>query len=67
MEKRNMVLTIEWNRDDIVKVLEQEGISPSEENIQKLILEKNLRFLEDQLIERGWEVLGTLARNIIKK
>lgn len=67
MEKRNIVLRIEWNRDDIVKVLEQEGISPSKENILKLISEKNLKFLEDQSIERGWEVLGTLARNIIKK
>lgn len=67
MDKRNMVLTIEWNRDDIVKVFEQEGIAPSEENIQKLISEKNLRFLEDQSVARGWEVLGTLVRNIIKK
>lgn len=67
MEKRNLILTIEWNRDDIVKVFEQEGISPIEENIQKLISEKNLRFLENQSIERGWEVLGNFARNIIKK
>lgn len=67
MEKENVILTIEWNRDDIVKILEKEGISQNEENIQKLILGNNIKFLEEQSLERGWEVLGTLARNIIKK
>jgi hypothetical protein len=60
MENTDVILTIQWTKGDIVEALEKVGIEPSEENIDKIISYHNLKHLEEQSIERGWEVIDSL-------
>lgn len=62
MENSEVILTIQWTKSDIVEALEREGIAPSEENLNKIISYQNMKHLEEQSIERGWEVLNSLVR-----
>lgn len=57
MENTDVILSIQWTKSDIVDALEKAGIEPSEENIDKIISYRNLKHLEEQSIERGWEVI----------
>lgn len=60
MDNAEVILTIQWTKSDIVEALEKEGIEASEENIDKIISYRNLKNLEEQSIERGWEVIESL-------
>ena len=62
MESSEVVLTIQWTKSDIVEALEKDGIEPSEENINKIISYHNLKYLEEESIGRGWEVIGSIIR-----
>jgi lambda repressor-like predicted transcriptional regulator len=62
MENSEVILTIQWTKSDIVEALEKDGIEPCEENINKIISYRNLKYLEEQSIERGWEVIGNVIR-----
>ena len=65
MENTDVILTIQWTKSDIVEALEKEGIEPIEENIDKIIPCHNLKHLEEQSIERGWEVINSLVTSDI--
>jgi lambda repressor-like predicted transcriptional regulator len=62
MENSEVILTIKWTKSDIVEALKKDGIEPSEENINKVISYHNLKHLEEESIERGWEVIGSIIR-----
>lgn len=64
MENTEVILKIEWTKSDIIEALEKEGIEPSEENIQKITSYKNMRHLEEQSIETGWEVIENMVNDI---
>lgn len=66
MDDSKAILTIEWMKSDIVEALEKEGIEPSEKNIGKIISYQNLKHLEEQSIDRGWEVIGSIIRGNIR-
>lgn len=57
MKKSEVILTIQWTKSDIVEALDKAGIEASEENMDKIISFRNLKHLEEQSIERGWEVI----------
>ena len=62
MENSEVILTIQWTKSDIVEALEKEGIDLNAENINKIISYQNMKHLEEQSIERGWEVIESLVR-----
>jgi hypothetical protein len=64
MENENIILSIEWNRDDIQQAFMDEGIDFTDDAMQQLLTDQNLRFIEEESIERGWEVLRTLVRQL---
>ena len=62
MDNSEAILSIEWSKKDIREALVKEGMNPSEENINRIISHQNLKHLEEQSIERGWEVIECLVR-----
>lgn len=60
MENSEVILTIKWTKSDIVEALKKDGIEPSEENINKVISYHNLKHLEEESIERGWEIIESI-------
>lgn len=62
MENSEVILTIQWTKNDIEEALEKEGMDLSEDNIKKIISYRNLKYLEEQSIERGWEVIESFVR-----
>lgn len=62
MENAEVILTIQRTKNDIAEALKKEGMDSSEDNISKIIVYQNLKQLEEQLIERGWEIIESLER-----
>lgn len=61
MENSEVILTIQWTKNDIVEALKREGMDPSEDNISKMISYSNMKHLEEQSIERGWEIIESFV------
>lgn len=53
-----------WDKDDLAEALENHGIDPTEENIEKLYNEVNTHWLSDAMIETGWDFIYESIFNI---
>ena len=58
------ILEIKWTKEDFLESLADEGLSEAE--LEKLLTPDNLRRLEEQSIERGWEVIRSQAEKLHK-
>ena len=56
------ILEIKWSKQDVVHVLEEEGVPVTDGNVEKMIAPVNLKMLQERSVERGWDVLFELAR-----
>lgn len=60
-----ILLEVIWNKKDIAKALEENGHTPSEENIERILSMPNLlSFMEDESISRGWEIIHTAVHEV---
>lgn len=64
MKNSEVILTIQWSKNDIAEALKKEGMNPSEDNINKIISYQNMKYLEEQSIERGWEVIESISLDL---
>ena len=55
----DVILAIQWRREDI---MEAEGIPSTEERLSRFLTEPNLRMIQEQSIERGWDVIYSLLK-----
>ena len=64
--ENEVLLTIEWRKADIVKALEDANITPSNENIEKLLASdyRLLKRIEETGIEAGWDIIDTTIRQM---
>jgi len=59
------ILEIKWTKEDFLEALMDDGLSENE--LEKLITPENLRRLEEQSIERGWEVIKAQVEMLAKQ
>ena len=57
------ILEIKWTKQDVVHILDEEGIPATDENVSKIINADNLRRLQERSIECGWDELYDMVRN----
>ena len=57
-------LTIKWDEEDVREALINAGKECTEENIQIVMSQENVRYIEERSIEFGWEMLNNLAECI---
>jgi len=58
------VLTITWKIADIKEAFESSGLEFNELNLNHALCYENLRKLEEQSIERGWEVIFQFVEDL---
>lgn len=58
----DVILTIQWRKEDIMEAMEEEGIPATEERLSRFLAEPNLQMIREQSIERGWNVIYSLLK-----
>lgn len=62
IDRNEVICTITWTVEDLIRVLEDEGQEPTEGLIRHLLDETRMKkALQDQSTEDGWEILSTLC------
>lgn len=58
-EKRddNVIVTIKWTYEDLENALKDRGYEPTDDNIDTLLSNKLASKLEDESIEKGWDII----------
>lgn len=58
-EKRddNVIVTIKWTYEDLENALKDRGYEPTDDNIDTLLSNKLASRLEDESIEKGWDII----------
>ena len=51
------IVTITWKMADILEAMEIRGLEATEPNVRRVLDYSHLKALEEQSIERGWEVI----------
>lgn len=53
----NVIVTIKWTYEDLENALKDRGYEPTDDNIDTLLSNKLARILEDESIEKGWDII----------
>lgn len=53
----NVIVTIKWTYEDLENALKDRGYEPTDDNIETLLSNKLASRLEDESIEKGWDII----------
>lgn len=53
----NVIVTIKWTYEDLENALKDRGYEPTDDNIDTLLSNKLATRLEDESIEKGWDII----------
>jgi hypothetical protein len=53
----NVIVTIKWTYEDLENALKDRGYEPTGDNIETLLSNKLASRLEDESIEKGWDII----------
>ena len=53
----NVIVTIKWTYEDLENALKDRGYEPTDDNIDILLSNKLATRLEDESIEKGWDII----------
>lgn len=54
-------LEIKWCKEDIQKLLEEQGKDSSEQAIDSFLEKLDMRYFEERCIQCGWEILQSMV------
>ena len=55
-------LEIKWCKEDIQKLLEEQGKDSSEQAIDSFLEKLDIRYFEEMCIQCGWEILQSMIQ-----
>ena len=58
-----VICTITWCIDDLLDMMERQGIELTDENIDYILGQRFEPTLQDRSIEEGWEIIDILVAN----
>ena len=61
--KTDIILEIKWTKQDVIHILDEEGIPATDENVNKIISADNLKRLQERSIQCGWDELYDIVRD----
>lgn len=53
----NVIVTIKWTYEDLENALKDRGYEPTDDNIETLLSNGLVSKLEDESIEKGWDII----------
>lgn len=53
----NVIVIIKWTYEDLENALKDRGYEPTDDNIDTLLSNKLASRLEDESIEKGWDII----------
>lgn len=58
---KDTFLEIKWCKEDIQKLLEEQGKDSSEQAIDSFLEKLDMRYFEERCIQYGWEILQSMV------